>query len=345
MFCSECGKQVADDAKFCGECGAVQNSFAKTPPSTTVNSTQYPAVKTMSGIVKFGGGFLVLMFTLAIIAPLLGGKKAKGVSQPTSDLTVTSDGHLEVTLSKIKEMSIGDYCSMYWEVKNITNLNFTNLEFDIVTRDSSGNISDKENFGHKVTPNGEAVIEELVTNCSSIAKIEFVGLHQYTQIDGEYADRVNKAALSLPIKSASNVPNVSITSSGGPITLDKKVDASESNNSSQNIQYYKLDDLMISMKFQSNPFDVRKKLVGKYVETKMFVEKFVDEGNKARLIGDMSGFTCLMNGDEYGAHNKKGIIVVKGKVAEWSGGIGLDDCQYVSNDGDWKPTDDYESIN
>jgi hypothetical protein len=27
MFCSECGQQITDDAKFCGECGAAQTSF------------------------------------------------------------------------------------------------------------------------------------------------------------------------------------------------------------------------------------------------------------------------------------------------------------------------------
>lgn len=31
MFCIECGKQVKDDAKFCGECGAVQTTTEQTP--------------------------------------------------------------------------------------------------------------------------------------------------------------------------------------------------------------------------------------------------------------------------------------------------------------------------
>lgn len=31
MFCSECGKQIADNAKFCGECGTAQISLEQTP--------------------------------------------------------------------------------------------------------------------------------------------------------------------------------------------------------------------------------------------------------------------------------------------------------------------------
>ena len=38
MFCSECGKLVADNAKFCGECGAVQASVAPVQPSRSQNN-------------------------------------------------------------------------------------------------------------------------------------------------------------------------------------------------------------------------------------------------------------------------------------------------------------------
>ena len=38
MFCSECGKQVADDAKFCGECGAVQTTAGFETTTTASNN-------------------------------------------------------------------------------------------------------------------------------------------------------------------------------------------------------------------------------------------------------------------------------------------------------------------
>ena len=54
MFCSECGKQVADDAKFCGECGTVQSNVEQTPKIkveevTTRNKLQASVTSPSSG--------------------------------------------------------------------------------------------------------------------------------------------------------------------------------------------------------------------------------------------------------------------------------------------------------
>lgn len=35
MFCSNCGKQLPDDAKFCNYCGAVQNVNVQNAKGTT----------------------------------------------------------------------------------------------------------------------------------------------------------------------------------------------------------------------------------------------------------------------------------------------------------------------
>jgi uncharacterized membrane protein YvbJ len=107
---------------------------------------------------------------------------------------------------------------------------------------------------------------------------------------------------------------------------------------------YKADNMIIAMKNLSNPFEVKDKIVGKRIETQMFVEKFVDEGNKARVIDANTGFFCRMDGREYGKHNKRGVIVVVGTLVSESGSIGLNDCEFVSYDSDWRPTNSYEEL-
>lgn len=107
---------------------------------------------------------------------------------------------------------------------------------------------------------------------------------------------------------------------------------------------YKADNMILMFKNSSNPFEIREKVVGKRIETQMFVEKFVDEGTTAKMIDANTGFFCRMLGSEYGKHNKRGVIVVVGTFVEESGVIGLNDCSFVSNDVDWKATDSYEEL-
>jgi hypothetical protein len=110
------------------------------------------------------------------------------------------------------------------------------------------------------------------------------------------------------------------------------------------VRTYKADNMILMFKASSNPFEIREKVVGKRIETQMFVEKFIDEGNVAKMIDANTGFFCRMPGSEYGKHNKRGVIVVIGTFVEEGGSIGLNDCSFVSNDIDWKATDNYEEL-
>jgi hypothetical protein len=101
----------------------------------------------------------------------------------------------------------------------------------------------------------------------------------------------------------------------------------------------KVDSLILALKSSSNPFEIRNKALGKSVETQIFVERFVDEGEFARMIDANSGFFCRMKGEEFGKHNKRGVIVVRGTLVEDGGKFGLDNCKFISNDVDWKATD------
>ena len=73
MFCSECGKQVADDAKFCGECGTVQSNVEQTPKIkveevTTRNKLQASVTSPSSGKSSRVGIFL--LWTVIVVAAL-----------------------------------------------------------------------------------------------------------------------------------------------------------------------------------------------------------------------------------------------------------------------------------
>jgi hypothetical protein len=110
------------------------------------------------------------------------------------------------------------------------------------------------------------------------------------------------------------------------------------------VRTYKADNMILMFKNSSNPFEIREKVVGKRIETQMFVEKFIDEGANAKMIDANTGFFCRMPGSEYGQHNKRGVIVVVGTFVQEAGDIGLNDCHFVSNDLDWKATDSYEEL-
>ena len=96
MFCSECGKQVKDDAKFCGECGATQSATdlvqksALNPIKTSLlNGDQRDTLSYKLGLlckrnpqifkIAVAGIFLLVLFTL------LGGKKEAGTETAQSN--------------------------------------------------------------------------------------------------------------------------------------------------------------------------------------------------------------------------------------------------------------------
>ncbi len=105
---------------------------------------------------------------------------------------------------------------------------------------------------------------------------------------------------------------------------------------SETSSFTKIDSLTLALRYSSNPFEVREKNIGKRYETSIFADKFIDEGTHARVLDGNSGFFCRMKGSDYGKHNKRGIMVIRGTLAESSSGIGLDDCVFVSNDTNWK---------
>lgn len=73
MFCSECGKQVEDNAKFCGECGAVQSNVEQTPEikveqAANRNKLQAPLTVTPSSGKSSRVGIFLLWIVIVVAA-------------------------------------------------------------------------------------------------------------------------------------------------------------------------------------------------------------------------------------------------------------------------------------
>ena len=107
---------------------------------------------------------------------------------------------------------------------------------------------------------------------------------------------------------------------------------------------YKVNSLELAVKQASDPFQIRDKVVGKTIETQMIVENFVDEGSDAKLIDALDGFFCRMKPSEFEKHNDRGVLVVRGTLVQDGGEIGLDHCEFVSNDANWKATSTYNDL-
>ena len=125
--------------------------------------------------------------------------------------------HIEIVLTK-KENS-PQLCHMYYEIKNKTQINFSSMQIEMVNRDSTDNIVNKDSFRIRVTPNGSAVADHIAQECSSISKIEIIGFGWLTEVNGESPKGSLKNEINeLPIQSESRVATVTIKSNGGEIS-------------------------------------------------------------------------------------------------------------------------------
>jgi uncharacterized membrane protein YvbJ len=97
MFCSECGKQVAGDAKFCGECGAAQSNAEQVISKATITSSAAPSSgnSNVAGYVV-GAIWLVLLFSLY-------GKKEGSIEQPAERFEATAEAAPATEDTQIKE--------------------------------------------------------------------------------------------------------------------------------------------------------------------------------------------------------------------------------------------------
>ena len=86
MFCSKCGKEIADEALICPSCGCATANYQAPPRSVTSYSNDYIAIKEFDDKVKsiytIGVISLVLCLGIGLIFSLVAWAKAKSVIVP-----------------------------------------------------------------------------------------------------------------------------------------------------------------------------------------------------------------------------------------------------------------------
>jgi len=126
-------------------------------------------------------------------------------SQSTSNL-----GSVYVTLEKVDNLD-GDFCEIYVTADNRTNINFTDLNLVVMSRDASGNIVSQGWFNGRVIPGGSSGFNSLWKYCSSIKSLDFK-FNGTTQINGNFVNGADEQALmSIPIYTQSKVGNIVTT--------------------------------------------------------------------------------------------------------------------------------------
>ena len=160
MFCKNCGKEIADDSKFCNFCGSEQQSataISENNPSTEDEKTN----KTLWAI--FGGClFFVFIIVLIIVGATNGDSSTKtnpsysnsSSTQDTTHSAKTSD--LVITFKKIDNYFEHDDFYMIIQAQE----KITNLKLSIDYKTSSGKIVKTKiiNVG-KVVPGNEYKFE------------------------------------------------------------------------------------------------------------------------------------------------------------------------------------------
>jgi len=125
-----------------------------------------------------------------------------------------------------------------------------------------------------------------------------------------------------------------------PSTPTAVSDEEKSKNAATDIEtqaeYKKVNSVSLAIQYTTDPFSARN-MLGQLIETQIFADKFMDEGDVARVLDGNSGFYCRMSGSEYSKHNGRGAMVIRGKLSEIKGfGLGLENCVFVSKELDWK---------
>ena len=186
MFCKNCGKEIADDSKFCNFCGSEQQSATaiyENNPSTEDEKTNKTLWAIFGGCLIGGCLIFVFIIVLIIVGATNGDSSTKtnpsysnsSSTQDTTRIAKTSD--LVVTFKKIDNYFAYDDFYMIIQAQE----KITNLKLSIDYKTSSGKIVKTKiiNVG-KVVPGNEYKFE----------------LDQ-SGIDWDYLDKVSKFSYSI----------------------------------------------------------------------------------------------------------------------------------------------------
>lgn len=347
MFCSECGKQVADDAKFCGECGAVQSNVEQTP-EIKVEQVISKTLATSNAVQRSGNNKFVGYVIGAIFVFLIGFIAVSTLFSNSSVLQAVKIGGLlhagsfDITIKNASVSEILKTGNELADPKPQQGSQFLVIDGDYKNTDSTTHTLSSGYVA--VDVDGKKLIynkAELILNDGWGLIFEKVGplITKSTKLVYRIPLNLKGKVYFYPFNNHDDVFEIGVIENGKlqqEQTVENTSEAKSENeknqigNNSPEETFEKIDSMALAFKYVSNPFEVRKSL-GKKMETEIFTENFIDEGSTAMVIDANDGFYCRMSGAEYGQHNQRGVMVVRGILAESNGRLGLDNCTFVSN--------------
>jgi uncharacterized protein len=138
---------------------------------------------------------------------------------------------IEVVVTE-KTKLLRQLCELDFAIQNRTNFSFSELAIEYIFRDQQGTSIERGIISTSVRAGRSATSKKMIERCSDLAKIELVGLSNFSSIDGrplkEFAD------FSVNLLGASKVPDLSATSANklsvqrfqyAGVTLGTRVDS------------------------------------------------------------------------------------------------------------------------
>jgi hypothetical protein len=344
MFCSECGEQVADNNNFCGECGAIVNGLE--PEKATEAESKNNLQSSLTFLPSTGnnnianyifGGVVIFVIIFVAIAILF----STSVPQTIKIGDLLHSGSFDI---RIKNVSVSETLrtgNEFADPKPQQGTQFLVIDGDYKNIDSETHTLSS---GYVAVDMDEKKLiydkAELILNDGWGLIFEKVGpaITKSTKLVYRIPLNIKGKVYFYPINNRNDVIEIGFIENG---TLKQENSAAytgiyeyktnEVSVESTDGNFEKIDSMVLTLKYSSNPFEVRK-LLGKKMETEIFAKEFIDEGSTAMVIDANVGFYCRMSGAEYGQHNKIGTMIVRGILAESNGRLGLDNCNFVSND-------------
>lgn len=214
MFCTECGKEISDGAKFCQHCGSLQNSTdsnkinSQPTESVAEESNQPPVAKATQNknilIVVVGIIFLAIFVNLVSTNTSPQHTSNQPTNAPTESNPLIGGG-LDVNLKSVANEN-NNFCNLFFEVKNNTKMNITGGMISTIKKDDTATIVDKGyiHLTSGIKPGATSTLEMYSDKCASIASIDLIAI-ETLRVDGEFLRGINDSDIPLFAGSESDI--------------------------------------------------------------------------------------------------------------------------------------------
>jgi len=219
MFCSKCGKEIADESKFCPKCGFKFGTPENIPSSSPITKKSISKKKGCLGCL----GIIILVFIFAgVMGTLLGNKNStnsvqQAQTQKKEDLSILLGGtvesdNMDVTVNKVEltydvlpDKTGGFYTHYPADSGNVyisVDVNVKNKQKQDLRCDKIMQIDAKYNgdYGYSLHP----VVKDShlgfnYANIVAIKPLETKGLKYMVQVPQEVAESQNPLFLTFTI--------------------------------------------------------------------------------------------------------------------------------------------------